>query len=213
MLLLHAGLISGQQQDAVITGAVQVQKNIDRTFSASLFLQGALQENFSEPGYWIADLGVRCNITDYLSVGAHFRHSQVYQLDNTFAFRNYVYGECIVQKRWSDLTIAWRGRYITKYYSWNPLAEDVYRENKHYARGRFLLRYDLSYHHDIFGAVEQVYRLDEHMQTERMRYSVGYGYTFNNFHKIQLNYTVSTQENREAPDTDYISGVTYFYKF
>lgn len=202
-----------QQQDAGGSAAIQVQNKINQTFTISLFTQGALQQNFTEPGYWLADIGIRIYFTDNWYGGLNFRHSQIYQVNNTFAPRNYLYGECGYTKRIEAFSLNWRGRFISKSYGIPLFTETQYKEDKHYLRNRLLVRYDINYHHDVFGSVESTYRLDYTQETERLRYVLGYGYTFNQNHKIQCTYSISQEQNREAPDTDYNTGITYIYKF
>lgn len=213
IVLCSSFRVEAQQQDAVLSGAVQLEKKWNRTFSNTMYMQGALTENYTEPGFGIWDIGTQIRLSTRWSVGVNYRRTAVRTLENTFAPRQFWYGDVNYTYRWNALSLNVRSRYVTKKYSGTLLDGENYRDDRHYLRNRLLVRYDVNYHNDIFIAYEQVYRLDERNETELHRYMMGYAYTFNMHHKLQCTYTIAAQDNRSDPGTDFISGVTYFYRF
>lgn len=205
--------VSAQQQDAVFMQAISIEKKINRSFSLTAYEQCGFNENGTELGYAIGDIGVQFKINEQIMLGGNYRIAGVHGTDNQYALRHFLYTDLTLQSRWQDFSGQLRIRYVDKMYAWHMPGELTYRPDKHYVRIRGQLRYDFSYHHDVFASYENVYRLDDKQETEWRRWTAGYGYTINLHHKLQLTYTVAAQQNTDTPDTDFISGITYFYKF
>lgn len=205
--------VHAQQSDAVFTSGISVEKKITRTWSASTFIQSGFNENYSELGYLLIDGGLGLRLNREWSLEGHYRYGSVRNVANSYDTRQYIYGDVQYVKGIGDFTLIARSRCMVKTYGLYISDENQYRDNKHFLRNRIQLKYDLGPYSDIFLATEQVYRLDDHNESEQFRFSGGYNYTFNVHHRIQLQYTVAQQVNKKAPDTDYITGVTYYFKF
>lgn len=206
-------MLFAQQQDAVFTGAISIEKKLTRSWSATGYVQASLNENVSEFGYALYDAGAGYKITRRLSAELHYRYATIRSTENLLESRQYLYGDLQYVRSFGDVTCIARTRYMVK--SYGPLfsEEDNYRDDKHFLRNRLQVKYDLGVHSDIFLAAEQIFRMDGNNETDQMRYSGGYNYTFNMHHRLQLQYTIARDANKREPDTDFISGVTYYYKF
>lgn len=65
----------------------------------------------------------------------------------------------------------------------------------------------------MFVSDEQIYRLDLLNKTEQWRYTAGLNYQINTHNRLQLSYSIIRDVNTRQPDTNYIAGVTYYFKF
>ena len=75
------------------------------------------------------------------------------------------------------------------------------------------LKYAINYNYSIYAGCEQIYRLDLRNETEQLRYGGGINYQINSKNKLQLSYIISREQNRAKPDTNFTTGLTYYFKF
>lgn len=203
----------GQQNDAVGTIGIQIEKKITSSFSTSLYHQIALNENYSELGYAIFDLGLNYRLNNNFTLGFNYRILSLRNFENNYELRQFLYGDISWTKGKGDFTINARCRYLTKFYGTNFSEEENFKANKHYLRNKLLLKYELNYNYSIFVSTEQIYRLDQYNKTDQWRYSGGLNYRINTQNRIQISFTISEQVNKKATDTNYTTGLTYYYKF
>ena len=203
----------GQQNDAVGTIAIQIEKKITPSFSTSLYHQIALNENYSELGYAIFDLGLNYRLNSNFTVGINYRILSLRNLENNYDQRQFLYGDIAWSKNKGDFTLNIRTRYLTKYYGTHFVENENFKANKHYLRNKVLLKYELNYTYSVFVSTEQIYRLDNLYKTELWRYSGGLNYRINIRNRLQLSFSISKQINKKAPDRNYTTGLTYYYKF
>ncbi len=203
----------GQQQDAIGTVAIQIEKKINRTYSVAFYNQYGFNENYTELGYSIYDLGTNIKLNSNFTLGLNYRIASIRSDENTYFERNYYYADLSWNKSFGDFSLSARSRYLTKQYGWHTNEELNYKPNNHYLRNKIQLKYEINYTYSIFVSSEQVYRLDIIDETEQMRFTGGVNYQFNNKNRLQLSHTVLQELNRKAPDTRFITGLTYYFKF
>ncbi|MBP9797258.1 MAG: DUF2490 domain-containing protein [Chitinophagales bacterium] len=205
--------VSAQQNDAVGSLAIQLEKKITPSFSASFYNQYAFNENYSEVGYALFDLGLNYRLNSNFTVGINYRILSLKNLENNYDQRQFLYGDVAWSKNKGDFTLNIRSRYLTKYYGTHFAENENFRVNKHYLRNKVLLKYELNYTYSVFVSTEQIYRLDHLYKTEQWRYAGGLNYRINTRNRLQLSYSISQQVNKKAPDRNYTTGLTYYYKF
>ncbi len=204
-------ILKAQQNDAVFTIGINIEKKFTKKMSLSLFNQYGFNENGSEPGYIIFDGGVNYRINRNFSIGANYRLLESRNLNNFYEERQFLYGDISFAKSKGRFSIALRTRYLTKYYSFN-LNENA-KSNKHYLRNKATIKYALNENNTVFFSEEQIFRFDTKNQTEQWRSVIGLYHSFNLKNRIELTYAINQQVNNSGPDTDFISGVTYYFKF
>ena len=205
--------VSAQQNDAVGTLALQIEKKITPSFSAAIYSQIAFHENYSETGYALFDLGLNYRLNSNFTLGVNYRILSLRNLENNYDQRQFLYTDIAWSKGKGDFTLNVRSRYLTKFYGSHFSETENFRLNRHYLRNKVLLKYELNYTYSVFVATEQIYRLDQLDKTEQMRYSTGVNYRINTRNRFQLTFSISEQVNKKYPDTNYTTGLTYYYKF
>lgn len=205
--------VFAQQNDAVGTMAIQIEKKITPSFSASLYNQIAFNENYSEFGYALFDLGLNYRLNNNFTLGVNYRILSLRNLENNYDQRQFLYSDIAWSKGKGDFTLNVRCRYLTKFYGLHFSESENFKINKHYLRNKVLLKYELNYTYSIFVSTEQIYRLDQLDKTEQWRFSGGVNYRINTRNRFQISFSISEQVNKKAPDTNYTTGLTYYYKF
>lgn len=217
-LILSCLLIGGkplfcQQNDAVGTVAYQLEKKLTRGIAITWYNQYGFNQNLSELGYSIFDLGSDLKLNSHFTVGINYRYASVRSLENTYYDRQFIYSDLSWNKSIGNFNINARTRFVTKFNGTHFIENLNYRDNNHYFRNKIQVKYGINYNYSIFVATEQVYRLDLRNETEQLRLSGGVNYQFDSQNRLQLTYTYNQQVNRKSPNTKYITGLTYYFKF
>lgn len=202
-----------QQRDAGFTGAISIEKKFTKRTSVTFFNLYGLNENGTELGYMILDAGLNYRIDRNFTLGMNYRFGEVRNLQNFYEERQYLYGDIAWAKGWGDFGISLRTRYMTKYYGWGMEDGNNYRASKHYLRNRAAIKYDLDHNNEIFISAEQIFRTDQYDHTENWRYGTGISHRFDQRNRIQFTYTIDRSVNTSRKEIQFISGVTYFYRF
>lgn len=206
-------LAIAQQNDAVGTVGVQLEKKINRTFSVVYYSQLALNENYTELGYALFDFGTNIKLNSRFTFGANYRVATIKGLDNQFDERYFLYSDLSYNKSFGDFVINIRTRFVTKQYGFHSNEDLNYKDDKHYFRNKIQLKYEFNYNYSLFVSDEQIYRLDLLNKTEQWRYTAGINYQINAYNRLQFSYSINRDVNTRQPDTNYITGITYYFKF
>lgn len=210
--LVLGGLnVLGQQKDAVLWTSIQIEKKITRHFSATLFNQYSFNQNVSELGYMFVDAGVVYKYNSNLSASVNYRFAEVKNLANNYEDRQSLYADLAYSKGVGNFSFGFRTRYQVIYYGLN--LENNYRDNRKFSRNKFTLRYKIDARYSVYVSEEQFFRWNTVDKTVAWRTSCGLFYQFNLYNRIELFYFIQNQVNRIRPRTDYVSGITYYYKF
>ena len=202
-----------QQQDAIGSFAFQIEKKLNQTFSVSYYTQVGFNENITEYGYSLYDLGINIKLTDNFYAGYNYRIANIKSNDNKYLDRQMMYGDLGWVKSFGKFNLNIRTRYLNKWYGWNFDENNNYKDNAHYIRNKIQFKYALNYNYSIYTSLEQIYRLDLRNETEQLRYGAGINYQINTKNKLQLSYILSSEQNKAKPDTNYTTGLTYYFKF
>ncbi len=213
LIFLCSGISKAQQKDAVFWGGVNFEKKLSKRFSVSLFNQYALNQNLAELGYYFFDVGINFKYNDHVSLSGNYRLSEIRNLDNFYNDRQVLYGDLSYSKGFGNFSFALRTRYQQSYYGLSFTESENYKRNKNFSRNKITIKYKLNRIYSFYISGEQYYRWNNKNRTEAWRSGIGVYYQFNLYNRIELYYLIQQQVNLKNPQTDYISGITYYYKF
>lgn len=218
ILILSACICLGsgayaQQQDAVFSAGLSIEKKFTKQFSATLYPQCAFNENYSELQYYFIRMGLNYRLNRNITVAGSYQFLEYRNLQNFYQPRYIYNADLLYSKSKGDFRLGLRARYSFKTYGVHLQSADNYRPNKNYVRLRCGLRYAITDNDNVGLSEEMIYRLDTKNETEVWRTVLNFTHTFNLHNKLELRYSIFDRVNRTDPDTDFITGILYYYKF
>ncbi len=202
--------LRAQQRDFSFRPSISLEKQFTKRTSASLFNQYSFNQNLSELGYVYFDLGAEHRLNANFTVGANYRLNFARTLDNIYQVRNSLYVEGIASKWLRRWNVQYRLRYMTQHYEFG--FGEAYRPDKNWIRNRLMLRYKISGRYTAGFYCEHFFRLNHHSQMEALRLGPTLAITFDQHRRLELYYFVQQQFNRKQERTDFVLGLTYFFK-
>jgi opacity protein-like surface antigen len=213
LLLLPCRFLMAQVNDAQAWLNLNVGKRITPRITAEVAGEVRLNENYSEVGTMLADLGLNYRFNDRFRAGLTYRFSMKRRLDDTYETRNTWYAEGSYREKLKPLEIVFRLRYQARYDEAGTSAEASTPTN--HLRARLALRADLNrdYKPYLFG--ELFFRTSTSPYQPMDEYRVGGGieYAFNRRHSLDLKYFISRETGVNNPETAYVIGVGYYILF
>ncbi len=202
-----------QQQDAVFWGGVGIQKMVSKRFSVNVFNQYTFNQNYTELGNFYFDIGFNFKINNNFSVSGNYRFIQSRNLDNFYTDRQRLYGDLSYRKSFGNFSVSFRTRFQSQYYGLSFIEHENYKPNRYYSRNLLTLRYKLNYTYSLYVSREQFFHWNTINKTDSWRTSIGAYYTIDMYKKIALFYTLQQSINVKYKKNNYITGVSYYYKF
>ena len=215
LLLLYftSTLLFCQENDAVLLTSINIEKKFNKKTSFTFFNQYAFNENYSELGYFLFDGGLTYKLNRNLSFGLNYRFSENRNLQNFYQDKQVVYGDITWSKGINDFSISLRSRYQVNFYGLSFSETDNYKSNKHFLRNKATIRYRLDTQNAIFLSYEQIYRFDTKDKTDTWRAGAGISHQFNLHHRVEAGYSIYQKVNTKTPDTDYVTSLSYYFRF
>lgn len=213
IFLVLSKTIFAQQSDAIGTLGIQIEKKVNRTFSGVFYTQYGFNENFTELGYFLNDFGLNIKLNESFTIGLNYRITEIKLDNNQYQSRYLTYGDISYNKSAGAFFVLARSRFLTKAYGYHFDDELNYKTDAHYLRNKLQVKYEINYNYSVFASGEQIYRLDRENNTDQIRIAAGINYQINKQQRLQFTHTYSRELNTKRPDTNFIYGLTYYFKF
>lgn len=211
-------LLSGFSSKAQVNDAqawlnLNVEKKITPRFSATVTGEVRLDENYSEVGTILCDLGLSYRFNDRLKAAISYRYSLKRRLDDTYEPRHSWYADGYYRERFKPVELVFRLRYQARYDEAYTSAESTTPTN--HLRTKLTAKLDLNrkYLPYLFGELFFRTSPSKYQPMDQFRAGAGVEYSFNRRNKIDLNYFISRETGVNNPETDFVIGFGYFYLF
>ncbi len=212
-LLLSTAFVSkAQVNDAGLWLSLDVEKQFTQAFSVQYGHSSRFNENITELGSFINELGVSYKLDKKQQITFTYRFAEKKQLNNMCKPQQRFSVDYRYKMKLSDIRVLFRMRAQHQaYYMFIPDSEDQVRTS---IRPKVTLKYPISKfsaYVSAEGFVPVFY--NDYKPLDKFRLSLGVEYEFNIHHSVQLKYLVQREFFTKNAVTDYIVGVGYEFKF
>lgn len=213
MVLFPVFFAGAQVRDAGLWMSVEAEKKISRAFSVSLEAELRMNENITEAGTLIGDIGFRYRLGSHFRAGAGYRYGSSRRVDDSYDSRHRYYFDLTYRTRFGRLIMEARGRFQSQY------TDISTSENGRVPENMFIPRLEFSY--NLPGKLEPYVYTETRFRLNRIVYGsfvqlrvcAGLSYKFTRMHAVDLYYLIRKDYNVKTPETDYILGVGYHFTF
>jgi len=205
--------IQAQVNDAGLWTGINLEKKISKRFSVTLSEELRMNENISEAGSFLTDVGLNYKVNKYIRISGSYRFTNKRQLDDSYSERHRYYFDLNLRTKYSFFTFNLRSRYQSQYKDINSSAGGKIPD--HYLRNKLSIKYELNKKIDFFISNEfyTPLRTYDKLLYDNIRYNFGVEYTFNKMHSIDLSYLIQREYNVKNPETDYVICIGYNFNF
>ena len=205
--------IFAQVKDAGLWLSLNVEKKITPVLSACFTEEVRMNENITEVGTIFSDIGLFYHVGKRLKAGGGYRFSNKRNIDDSYDNRHRYYFDLGYREKLKPVTILLRTRYQSEY-------NNIYSSEKgsvptNHARVKLTLKYDLPKKFEPYLYAESFFWLNNPLYGpfDQIRVCGGVEYTFNRMHMIDVFYLFQKEYNVIHPETDYVTGVSYYFTF
>jgi hypothetical protein len=201
-----------QVNDAGLWASVNFEFKVSKKLSAGISEELRFNENISELGAALTDIGLKYKLSKRWQVAGNYRFTQRHRIDNYYSFRHRFYIDLKYSKKVKALEVSWRGRIQDQYNNINRAPDGGVPE--FYLRNKFALAWDLKKAFTPYVSVELFTPLNYPRFTflDNIRYAAGVEYTVTKKHKFDFYYMIHNEMNVSNPFTYFVIGTGYFYK-
>jgi len=210
--LFVGSLASAQVNDAGLWVSLDVEKQFSQAFSVQYGHSSRFNENITELGSFINELGVNYKLDKKQQVSFTYRFAEKKQLNNMYKPQQRFSLDYRYKVKFSDfqLLMRLRGQY-QEYYMFVPDSEDDYKTS---IRPKFTVKYPLNrFTLSASGEGFIPVFLNEYCPIDKLRLALGIEYEFNRHHSVQLKYLVQREFYTKNAVTDFVVGVGYGFNF
>ncbi|MCX6249970.1 MAG: DUF2490 domain-containing protein [Bacteroidetes bacterium] len=220
LTFVSSRVFSQPQNDAGLWLDINVEKKITHVFSVTFTEELRMNENITEAGTLLSDLGLEYRFLKKFRIGAHYRYTSKRRLDDSYDNRHRWYVDVHYKEKVRPVTLVLRLRYQSQY-------TDIYSSEKgmvpkDHLVPKLTIKYDLKCKYEPYIYGETYYIVGsraEHKYNpagnplDQWRICAGVEYTINRMHMIDLHYLVNKEENVKDPVTSYVVGLSYYFTF
>lgn len=212
LLFCFTAALYAQVNDARIWVSLGVEKKLTQKLSAVGKYSFRINNNISEVGSLLGELGVNYKLYKRLTLGLRYRYSTKKGDDGTFSRRNRYYASLgykikITKPLSVKLTTAYQRQYINVYSSEEGFnASNVFRNEIEFA-------YKYKKIEPYIGAEVFYYINYSAKKLNRVRGKLGVEYNINKRNKVDVYYMIQQALNEKNPTRAYILSVGYKYVF
>ena len=210
-LLSGSYAYSQVQKDAVFWLSFNVEKKINKRFSATFFNQNSFNQNLNELGSFFGDLGLSYKLNKHIAIAGNYRFVKARNLDNFYNDVQRLYTDLTFSKGYHKFYFQFRSRLQGQMYGLNY--SDPYKADKNFIRNKVIIRYNLNGNYSLHAGAEQFLRLNHINKSQAYRFDIGLTYKINLRNRIDFYYMNQFLINTKYPRIDFIYGVTYSFKF
>lgn len=212
LTVAHKKVCAQPQSDFLVSGSVDIEKKISRSFSAAFYNQNVWAQNATEHAYSLFDFGLEYRVIQQFSIGASYRIVDYRLLSNGYQKRNMFIGDLVYSDNYKKLNVSLRCRFQSLYYG--EINDENYKPNAYYNRNRLQLRYKLNYYWSPYASMELFYPLNNPKRTgaDAFRETAGVLFTINKRIKLDAYYQLTQTTQRINKRKNYMLNLTLLYK-
>ena len=206
-------LLRAQVNDAGLWMSAEAEKIITPALSASVTGEVRMNENITEAGTVLADVGVSYRLWEPFSVGLTYRYSGKRRLDDSYDQRHGWFADATYRIKVKPAVFDLRLRFQSRYT--DILTSEEGNIPRNHLRGRVKLKLDLNRKYEPYLSGEAFYRVGgaDAILFDELRCMAGFEYRFNRAHAIDLHYMITREYNVNNPRTDFVAGIGYHFTF
>ncbi|MFL5765377.1 MAG: DUF2490 domain-containing protein [Bacteroidia bacterium] len=221
-LFLSAGSVLFAQatkasQDAGLWATLNVEKKLSDRFNVLFTEECRLRDNYSRVNLFYTDIGLETNVAKFLKVALCYRNIQKSTDPGFYSFRHRFMLDITLKKKFGNFVLSYRQRIQRE-------ARNIYTSERGYlpewySRNKFGVKYDFGKRITPYVSAEFRYQLHDPRMMEsdqtwhRARYVAGIDYELGKKSSLGLYYLMQHEWNVKTPQTIFITGVEYNFKF
>jgi hypothetical protein len=212
-LFLWGNSVHSQVNDAQLWLSINLEKKITPALAVGFTQEIRLNENITEVGTILSDLGLSYRFSKRFKAGASYRYSLKRRLDDTYEQRNSWFVEGFYREKLKPVTFILRLRYQSRYDE-AFTSEKAGTPSNHF-RTKLTVKYDLQKKLEPYVYAETLFNtcVPASVSFDELRLCAGIEYAFNRAHMIDLHYLFCREFNVTNPETDYVIGIGYYFSF
>ena len=212
-LLLAGSMASAQVSDAGLWMSVNIDKKVTQALSFSLTQEVRMNENITEVGNILTDLGASYRFGKHFRVGAGYRYSRQRRVDDSYDTRHRFNIDLIWREKIQRTLLSLRFRYESQFTDMYTSPEGL--TPKSMIMPRLEVKYNLPGKFEPFVYGEPYFKINNLVYGPfvQMRLCGGVAYSFNRMHSVDLYYLYQKEYNVKHPQTDYVIGIGYNLTF
>jgi hypothetical protein len=208
-ILLSSFYLTAQVNDAGLWLNLDVEKKITQKFSAEFSQALRYNENITEIGTSLSEIGLSYKVIKPLTVGAAYRFSQKKRVDDFYSNRHRFSFNISYKIKVNQFKISLREQFQSSYKDIGVSADGGIAKN--HLRSKITLAYDLEKKYTPYVSYEMYYEIGEYI--DNTRYKAGVEYEINKFHIVEISYMIEKEINVNKPWTNYVIGLGYKLTF
>lgn len=212
-LFLFVGLIGhAQYNDAGVWVGFAVEKKINQAFSVEFAHESRFNENVSEWGSIINQLGITYKLDKKSQFSVFYRSNFQKQLNNQYVPTARIYADYLYKLKPGNfvVTIRLRAQYQQKY----SMVFDGDGDPGMAFRPKIAVKYPINKFEPYLSVETNIPVFNnEYKPIDKMRISVGIEYSFNKINSVDLAYMIQREYFTNNPCTDFVFLIGYKFKF
>jgi len=203
-----------QTNDAGMWLSVNVEKKLNPVWALQFSEELRLNENYTEVGTLFSDVGLSYKFNGNFKVSANYRFTNSRRLDNIYDNRHRYYFDLNYRYKMKPLVFAVRGRWQSQYVDVFSSPDGKISEN--YFRPKIEVKWDPDKKMLPFLSAEAFIATGIRKNNTGlgcMRYTAGTQFAFSARSNIEIFYMIQQEMNGKNPETDFILGIGYSFKF
>ncbi len=210
--LLYCSPLKGQVKDAGLWTSAGFEFKVVKKMTASISEEVRFNENISEVGMILTDIGVSYKYNKHFQFAVGYRYSQKHKVEDYYSVRHRFNVEVKYEKKLKPFQLQYRIRLQDQYSDIGKASDGCIPE--YYLRNKLTMNLDMDKPYSPYISLELFSPLNyPHINAFKgIRTAAGVEYKFLKHHKIDLYYLVQKELNVNNPVTDFVFGLGYFYK-
>jgi len=215
LFIIFINLLSNtysQVNDAGLWLSLNIEKKINKKWSLGISQEFRYNENITELGTILTEIGVNYRINKTIRVSGNYRFANKLLIDNTYNQRHRFFADINLRKKVNSFQFSYRARIQNQFKDLRSRSDEAVF--MYYLRNKISASYNFNKKWNTFFSIENYTPLNvENYFTDNVRYSIGTEYSINKFNSLELFYLIQKEYNVNNPFTDYILGIAYNYSF
>ena len=202
-----------QVNDAALWTSVSLEKKISQKLTVNLSEEIRFNENISEFGMALTELGAEYRFYKAFTLGASFRFAQKRRVDDFYSIRYRYSFDLSYKHKIKKMSITLAEKYQLHYADVNSSENGKVPER--FLRTKLTFKYDLEKKYTPYASCELFYLIGSPVGNEfvTVRYEAGFKYAFNKKASLDLYYMIDKEIHVNDPLTSYITGIGFNYSF
>jgi len=210
--VLYCSPLKGQVKDAGLWTSAGVEFKVVKKVSASISEEVRFNENISEVGLILTDIGLSYKYNKHFQFEVGYRYSQKRKVEDYYSIRHRFSADIKYEKKIKPFQFQYRIRLQDQYSDIGRASDGGIPE--YYLRNKLGLTWDLDKPYSPYISFELFSPLNypRLYAFAAIRSTAGMEYKFSKHHKIDIFYMIQKEVNVSKPQMDFVLGLGYSYK-